>query len=302
MILMISLVFCLSDSLANLDSKFDEKALNANVVSMSLDGKTIYLGLDNGEIQTLDLQNLELSEIFRLNPIKDFMGDEIANKPTSISVFDGIVGFLYDLEVSKKAFGVLNGSEFKSYNLDGISPQYAYLLDENTAIFVSLSSEIVHFDLKNGVVKFKDKLTTSGITTASFSWDLLGLGCEGGVVFIYDAKEQILIKTLNSHKDSVLSLRLNQDKIMSGSTDKSVSFTDNFGTRKFQSDFLVYGVGLGDDLLAYTTQNSLKVFKFSGELVGEFAQKGAYMEFLEFYDDMLIGAGYDNKVYIWRVR
>ncbi|MCI5540206.1 MAG: hypothetical protein MR376_06545 [Campylobacter lanienae] len=281
-----------------------ELKLPANAVSINLDKNSLLIGLDNGELYDYDTNSKELNKIIELPKISNYFDNNIAPKIFSIDKLNDIIAILYESDNGAKSLGIIQNGMLKSFKMPTDGVKKIFLLDENSVVFVTLSSEVEYYNFKESKVVFDTKLSTSSTGDAAYDRKngILAIGIEGGVIFYFDTKLKKLIKQINAQKDTIYSVGLNGDLLISGSADKKTYF--NNGVKEFYYDakFLVYCVGISDDKGVFSTEDMIKIINKSGVVIKEIEYNGSSLNYLIFGSDDLIGSSYDNKIYFWSLK
>ncbi|MDY5519621.1 hypothetical protein [Campylobacter lanienae] len=281
-----------------------ELKLPANAVSINLDKNSLLIGLDNGELYDYDTKSKELNKIIELPKISNYFDNNISPKIFGIDKLNDIIAILYESDNGTKSLGIIQNGMLKSFKMPTDGVKKIFLLDENSVVFVTLSSEVEYYNFKESKVVFDTKLSTSSTGDAAYDRKngILAIGIEGGVIFYFDTKLKKLIKQINAQKDTIYSVGLNGDLLISGSADKKTYF--NNGVKEFYYDakFLVYCVGISDDKGVFSTEDMIKIIDKSGVVIKEIEYNGSSLNYLIFGSDDLIGSSYDNKIYFWSLK
>lgn len=289
-------------SFANLNHS--NLVLDSNVVALKLYEDELFIGLDNGTLQKYDMKDRNLTTILTLPKISNYFDENIPSKIYDISKFDEKVAILFEGQNGTKRIGIYD-NELKVLEPNFNYIKNIYFSDKNELILLSLSSEVHFFDILKNKITDSIKLTTSGLGGNDFDLknSKLAIGSEGGVIYMIDTKKRSLIGEIDAQKDNIYSLSLKEDSLISGSTDKSAFFKSGSESKLFGAGFLVYCVGLSKDYGAYTGEDFVAVFDTkTKELIKSIPYNGVSLNYLIFYEDELIGCGYDKLINFWRVR
>lgn len=290
--------------------------LSANVSALKLSNDELFLGLDNGELykynlkSTLDFlrakQNINPKTLLATTPkISNFFETNINAKIYDIDEYNGLLALLIEGNNGSKNLGILKqNSKLKIINLPLDNVKKIIILDENTIVLLSFSSEIYYFDLKSQKSVFSTKLSTSSFGDASFdrAQNTLALGCEGGVIFLFNTASKTLLSKIEAQKDSIYSLSLENSRLLSGSADKQAYYFDGLRAHYFDTKFLVYATALSQKYGAYSLENGINIIDKNASIIKKLNYNGASLNYLFFYDEILIGAGYDNFVQFWELK
>lgn len=277
--------------------------LASNVMSLKLDKNNLIIGLDNGELYKYSIENKELKKMIELPKISNYFQKDISPKIFSIDSYDGMIAILFEGDGGKKRLGILNG-KFETFDLPAEGVKKIFLLNKNIAILLTLSSEIQYFDFTKQQIVFKTKLTSSGFGDADFDRNesLLVTGCEGGLLFYFDTNQKKVLKTVPVQKDSIYSVGLYKNMVISGSADKSCYYYNGKMAHYFNANFLVYSVGISKDYAAFSTEDEIMVVDKNGNLARNIAYNNGSLNFLIFFNNYLIGSSYDRVIYFWSLK
>ena len=164
-----------------------ELKLPANAVSINLDKNSLLIGLDNGELYDYDTNSKELNKIIELPKISNYFDNDIAPKIFSIDKLNDIIAILYESDNGAKSLGIIQNGMLKSFKMPTDGVKKIFLLDENSVVFVTLSSEVEYYNFKESRVVFDTKLSTSSTGDAAYDRKngILAIGIEGGVIFYF---------------------------------------------------------------------------------------------------------------------
>lgn len=283
---------------------------NANVSALKLSNNGLFVGLDNGKLYKYELNALKSKKdgaskiLLATTPkISNFFNNNLNAKIYSLDEYNGILALLIEGDNGSKSLGILKNENLEIINLSLSNIKKIIILNENIIILLSLSSEIYYFDLKEQKSVFSVKLTTSGFGDASFDREqnLLALGCEGGVIFFFNTANKSLLFSKDAQKDSIYSLALENTRVLSGSADKQAFYFDGIVAHYFDAKFLVYATALSQKYGAYSTEEGVNIIDKNAKIIKHLDYNGASLNYLFFWGDILLGAGYDNFVQFWEL-
>ena len=200
--------------------------------------------------------------------------------------------------------------ETKTINLENESIKKALFLDSNTAIIGSLSNEIYFLDLESQKIKFSKKFSIASLSDFELSEDRskVAVGCESGIVYIYDYKNGKILNEFEFHKDNMYDIDYKNGAIVTGGVDRHAGVYNGNSIYMMRSNFLVYAVALSKDARfgAFMSDDMSDVDLFDVKGKSVFARlhteqstlNGIY--FLD--DDSVITVAYEKKVKFWRVK
>ena len=128
------------------------------------------------------------------------------------------------------------------------------------------------------------------------------LSNEGGVIYFFDAVNKKFLRKKSIQKDNIFSVAFYGDRAIAGSNDKSCYYENGAFSKFFDAGFLVYSVALNDKFGAFTDENGINIINVDGEIIKKIEYNGEIINNMTFYDDYLIGAGYDKTIHFWRYK
>ncbi|WP_170020196.1 nitrate reductase [Campylobacter sp. RM16190] len=301
----------------SLDIKEPYKIIEAhsNVISSSLINDKLYLGTDSGQVNIYDMKSEEFLEPIVLPKIKTHFTDDEFAKVFSIDELNGVLMVLSETSYGKRllhVYEMIDGKrvETKTINLNNESIKKALFLDPKTAIIGSLSNEIYFLNLETGNIDFSKKFSIASLSDFELSEDRskIAVGCESGIVYIFDAKERKVLNELGFHKDNMYDIEYKNGAIVTGGVDRHAGVYSGGSIGMMRSNFLVYAVGLSDDgkLGAFMSDDlsDIDVFEVNSKrILARLKTMQSTISGIHFLDDSsLISVAYEKKVKFWRFR
>jgi len=234
---------------------------NFGILDMKVGKDKLYVATDNGEVLVLDLEGLKVLNEIKIRKIKDFMGELHESDIYTVDELNGKILFLAQAEEGySELFVSENNSTVKV--LDKSASLYAKaakFVDDNRAILVLMSDEVVLYDIKN------KKILKRGVAGEYFysmmdispNRKFIVVGDEGGEVIVVDTdtlKRIKLFKDIN--KDKIISIATTDNMTSAGSRgDKMLAVYDlkSGDSKTKKCNFFVYVTALSPD-------NSLVVY------------------------------------------
>jgi len=313
------LLLCFSVLLLSAKSITYQYELNAtaNVTGMVSRGDIVYVGTDIGVIDVINWKEKKEIDKVELPKIHDFMGDLMGPKIISIDVSsdgkkilflaqaEGGSNHLYIYE-NKKINKVIDKKDVS------ILMSKASFLSDDKVVIVSLSSEMVLYDLKSKKELYHKQLSESSFGDFTFNEDKskVAVGCESGEIFIVETKSGKVLKVLSGvNKDKVMKLSFRKGKILSGGQDRQVGIYDvQTGNYKaLKSNFLVYAAALSPDArmaaFCYDEDNNIAIFDIDN-LSKKYLLKGvkSTLNTILYIDkNTLISSSDDRFILVWKI-
>ena len=312
-------LFCLTVLLLSAKSITYNYELNAsaNVTAITVKSDTVFAGTDGGIIDVINWKDKKEIDKITLPKIHDFMGDLIGPKIISIDASDDgkKVLFLVQSEGGGTNLYIYEDKKLKKViekkNISVMMSKARFVSDDKVFI-VSLSSEIVLYDLKNKKELYKKQLSESSFGDFTFNEKKTkaAVGCESGEIFIVDIKSGKVLKVLRGvNKDKVMKLSFKKGTILSGGQDRQVGVYDvqSGSHRSIKSNFLVYAVDLSPDAkmaaFCYDENNEIAIFSID-DLDMKYLLKGAKstLNTIVFIDkNTLISSSDDSFILVWKL-
>lgn len=308
--MLLNLAFCL-------DVKEPYKVIEAHssVISSALIRDMLYLGTDSGQVNIYDMKSEKFLEPIVLPKIKTHFTDDEFAKVFSIDELNGVLMVLSETSYGKRLLHVyetVEGKrvETKTINLDNESIKKALFLNPKTAVIGSLSNEIYFLNLDTGKIDFSKKFSIASLSDFELSEDKskIAVGCESGIVYIFDAKERKVLDELGFHKDNMYDIEYKNGAIITGGVDRHAGVYSQGVIGMMRSNFLVYAVGLSDDgkIGAFMSDDLSDIDVFdvnSKRILARLKTMQSTINGIHFIDEnSLISVAYEKKVKFWRFR
>ena len=285
------------------------------ITDFVIDGSKIILSTDAGTIEFYDVNTGKRTNLFKLSPMKDFMGESVATKIFSIDKSDSKI-----LIVTQGNHGfrnllvVVNDDTIKviDANRDKLMIKKARFINNDQILIGLLSNEIILLDINR-----KEFVYTSTISAYSFSDFYLSNNSqyaytsdESGIVHKIDVNNgKIMEEFAGNNVDNVYRVVYKNGVIITAGQDRRVGVYNTITGEKYyiQKDFLVYSVALSSDasLGAFTAseENDITVFKIaSGNELMKLKGHTSVITKMEFIDEhTLVSAADDDYLMIWKI-
>ncbi len=285
---------------------------HANVISSALINNRLYLGTDSGRVDIYDLQKERFLEPIVLPRVKTHFTDNEFAKVFSIDELAGKLMVLSETSYGKRILHIFEDvkgkrTETLSIHLENESIKKALFLDENTVLIGSLSNDIYFMDLRTQKITFSHKFSIAALSDFELSEDrsTIALGCESGIVYLFDHKNRKVLQEIQLHKDNMYDIDYKQGAIISGGVDRHAGvFTGS--TYMMKSDFLVYAVALNKNasIGAFMSDEQSDIDLFDTQtraIIARIKTEQSTLNGLHFLSDSeLISVAYEKKVKFWR--
>jgi len=281
-----------------------------------LDGEWLYVGTDTGKMQRYNMQTRQFGAEVQFPDIKDFMGDTIHTRVSSLDAMDGRFVMLTDSGIGGYAnIWMREGNVTQKLlsHKDKRSIVKIRFVDKEHVLFGYLSNEASLFDIANKKELYRVQLTESKFSDFALSNDhaLAAFGCESGEITVIDTKTGKTIKILSGiNKDNTYKVDFKNGMVSGAGQDRRGSlYTVSTGKGEYvEGSFLMYATGLSPSakLVAFAVdeQNNIAVYK-SSTLSKQYLLKGqkSTLNAIVFVDEeTIVSASDDDTVMVWKLK
>lgn len=255
---------------------------NANIIAFKHEQNALLFGTDKGELIRLDLQSKKPQLLWHLPDIQNHYEKGLKARIFSIDSLKNTFLLVSEGDFGSQNVSLCQNLAFKAKaNCATIKSPFAnikkaFLLDERTALFVLLSSEIKLVDLSGfasgqnsqNAAQKEFQFSTTSLNDAALSEDRQNLlvASESGELQVFDTKAWRLLANYDKiNKDTLDQVDFKGGVVLSCGKEKRIGIVRK-GEQKFlQKDFLTYSCALspsGDTAafasFAANSQNALE--------------------------------------------
>lgn len=286
------------------------------VTSLYIEGDLMYAATDMGCIQIFNWKSKKEIKSISLDPILDFMGDEI---PPKVYCVDKLKNHTQILALSQGKHGFRNlylieGDQIKKIidaEKDKMMIKKAYFMDQNQIVLATLGNEIMLFNINTKTYSYQKHIGTSVFSDFCLNEDKSQIAStdESGIIHILNSKSGESIKELKGQNvDNIYQLAFFNGKIIGAGQDRRVCVYGGSSAYHMESSFLVYSVGLSPDgawgAFADGEENDIKIFNTSSKsekclLTG---QKSTLTQIKFVEENYIISSSDDPEIMIWKWR
>ncbi len=281
-----------------------------------LDGEWLYIGTDTGKMQRYNIQAKQFGEEVQFPDIKDFMGDAIHTRVSSLDTMGGRFIMLTDSGIGGYANIWVRENNITTKLLsheDKRSIVKIRFIDKDHILFGYLSNEASLFDIKAKRELYRVQLTESKFSDFALNNDRTqaAFGCESGVITVIDTKTGKTIKELSGiNKDNTYKVAFKNGIVSGAGQDRRGAVYDLVtGKGEFiEGSFLIYATGLSPSAkhvaFAIDEQNNIAVYKTS-TLSKQYLLKGqkSTLNAIVFIDEnTIVSASDDDTVMVWELK
>jgi len=297
-------------------SPVDQIIVDGSAKDIVLDGNMLYIGTDTGKMQSYDIQTKQFGPEVQFPDIKDFMGDTIHTRVSSLDTLDGRFVMLTDSGIGGYANIWMreNNSTTKLISHeDKRTIVKIRFIDKDHILFGYLSNEASLFDIKAKKELYRVQLTESKFSDLALNNDRTqaAFGCESGEITVIDTHTGKTVKILSGiNKDNTYKVDFKNGMVSGAGQDRRGSLYDlSTGKGEFiEGSFLIYATGLSPSAkrvaFAVDEQNNIAVYK-SSTLSKQYVLKGqkSTLNAIVFIDeDTIVSGSDDDTVMVWKLK
>lgn len=278
-----------------------------------LDGSKMYVANDEGSVEIFDLATQKLSDEIFIEPIFTTKQTWQNSKVLSVDRKDGKTLIVSNDKGAYRNVWIHDGIALKNI----ISPdkklsiKEARFLNNNALILGTLGYELTLFNMDDSYSEYTVQPEQSSFSDIVVSADkkTMVTASESGQVILSATKTGKTIKEFKPlNLDKIFQLAYKNNVIITAGQDrKIVVYNKNEKPYYIKSNFLVYSVALSPSgqigIYSSNTDNDLQIFDTSNGKKRD-TLKGHYAlpTTIKFYDEKsLFSAGYENKIFYWRI-
>ncbi len=288
---------------------------NESVKDMVLRDNSLVLGTDEGKLKVYNLLQKKFTKIVHLPKIKDFMGDTIEARVSSVDFLNGKYLMLSDSGIGGYSdLRVLDNDKLVDIftENDKLPLVEAKFIDSNNILLGFLSNEAALYNIKSKKFLYRIQLSQSRFSKFALNKKrtIAAFACESGEVNLIDTKSGKILKKLNLNLDNIFSVDIKKDIVATGGKDRRAVWYNIKNNKKdyIQSNFFVYATALNPDATkaAFTldTNNNITIIDLATKSK-EYLLKGqkSVINSIIFKDNNTVfAASNDDFVNIWKLK
>ncbi len=290
---------------------------NESVKDMILgSNSTIIMGTDGGKLKVFDYEKKEFTKVIQLPKIKDFMGDIIDTRVSSVDYYHGKILMLSDSGVGGYS-DVRVHENNKTVDIftenDKLPLVEAKFIDDNNILVAFLSNVVALYNLKSKKFLYKQQLNQSKFSDLAINpqRDLAALSSESGEVVVIEPKSGKIVKRLNGvNLDNVYKVDIKKDIVVTAGQDRRAGWYNIKSGKKdyIQASFLVYAAALNPEAthaaFALDENNNITIIDLNTKskryiLKG---QKSTLNTIIFKDNNTVFAASDDNFVNMWKLK
>ncbi len=294
--------------------KIDVKDI-AKDLALGKDGEII-IGTDGGKLKVYNYNEKRFVKVIQVPKIKDFMGDIIDTRVSSVDYFNGKYLLLSDSGVGGYT-DIRMHENNKTIDIFTEDDKHAIIkskfIDDNTILLGFLSNEVALYSIKDKKFIYRKQLNESKFSDFALNEDrtLAAFSCESGEINIVETKTGKIVKKLNgANVDNVYKVDFKKDIVSCAGQDRRASWYNIKSGKSdyIQGNFLIYATALNPSAtmaaFAMDEKNNISIFNLSTK-EKKYLLKGqkSTLNTIIFKDEStLFSASDDNIVIMWKLK
>jgi WD40 repeat protein len=308
------LSFCLQA--ATVLTPVNQIEVDGSAKDIVLGGEWLYIGTDTGKMQRYNMQTKQFGAEVQFPDIKDFMGDTIHTRVSSLDVIEDRFVMLTDSGIGGYANIWMREGNITTKLLshkDKRTIVKIRFIDKEHLLFGYLGNEAALYSIPQKKELYRIQLTESKFSDFALNNDhtQAAFGCESGEITVIDTKTGKTIKILSGiNKDNTYKVDFKNGMVSAAGQDRRGSLYEvASGKGKFiEGSFLIYATGLSPSAkhvaFAIDEQNNIAVYKSStlSQLYLLKGQKSTLNAIVFIDEDTIVSASDDNTVMLWKLK
>jgi len=286
--------------------------------------KDIALGADNelvigttaSELKVYNYKDKKFVKSIKVSKIKDFMGDIIDTRISSVDYFNGKYLLLSDSGIGGYADLRINeNNQTKDIftENDKLALVKAKFIDDTHILLGFLSNEVALYDYKAKKFLYRKQLSESKFSdfALNIKRDLAAFSCESGAITVLELKSGRIAKVLTGiNLDNVYKVDIKKDTVVGAGQDRRASwYSIKSGKGDYlQAKFLIYATALSPDaskaVYALDENSNITIVNLSTKSKTAILKgQQSTLNTIIFKDNnTLFSASNDNTVIMWKLK
>lgn len=280
------------------------------------EGDMLYIGTDSGKMQRYNYNTKSFGAAVKFPDIKDFMGDTIPTRVSSLDVLEGKLVMLTDSGIGGYANIWLHENNTTTKILshkDKRSIVKVRWVDKGHILFGYLGNEAALYDIAQKKERYRVQLTPSKFSDFALNEDrsMAAFGCESGVISVIETQTGKTIKELSGiNKDNTYKVAMHKGIVAAAGQDRRGAIYDlASGKGDFvEGSFLIYATGISPNTkkvaFAMDEQNNISIYNTvtKSKLYLLKGQKSTLNSILFIDEETVVSASDDNTVMLWKLK
>jgi len=275
----------------------------------------LVIGTAASELKVYNYRDKKFIKSIKVPKIKDFMGDIIDTRISSVDYFNGKylllsdsgIGGYSDLRIDEN-----NQTKDIFTEKDKLPLVKAKFIDDTHILLGFLSNEVALYDYKAKKFVYRKQLSESKFSdfALNLNRDLAAFACESGEITVLEPKSGKVIKVLRGiNLDNVYKVDIKKDTVVGAGQDRRASWY-NIKTGKgdyIQAKFLIYATALSPDAskaaFALDENSNITIVNLSTKSKTAILKgQQSTLNTIIFKDNnTLFSASDDNSVIMWKL-
>ncbi|NOQ31265.1 MAG: nitrate reductase [Helicobacteraceae bacterium] len=277
------------------------------------EGEKLFVANDEGSVEIFDLRSRKLITEIKLEPILTTKQEWQNVKILSVDVSNGKILIVTSTNTPYRDVWLHDGVKLKQIIKaeDKTAIKEARFVDDDKFIFGTLGYEMILYNISDNYSSYKKHVEQSSFEDLVVSEDkkTMVTSCESGQVTLSDVKSGKVLKLFKPlNLDKVYQIAYKNGTVITAGQDRKVAvFPKNSQPYVIKSDFLVYSVALSPSakigLYSSNSNSDLQLFNVkTGKKMETLVGQHALPTVTKFYDEnRVFSAGYENKIYVWKI-
>jgi len=215
----------------------------------------LVMGTDGGKLKIYNLEKNKFTKVIKLPKIKDFMGDTIDTRVSSVDFLNGKILMLSDSGIGGYSDLRLN-EDNKTIDIftekDKLALVESKFIDSENILVAFLSDEIALYNLKSKKFIYRKQLSESKFSDLALNEtrDLAAIANESGEVVIVQPKSGKIVKRLSGiNLDNIFKVDIKKDIVTTAGKDRRAGWYNlKTGNKNYiQANFFIYATALNPD-------------------------------------------------------
>ena len=290
--------------------------VNESVKDMVLVNDTLVMGTDAGKLKAYDLVQKKFTKIIQLPKIKDFMGDSMDTRVSSVDYLDNKYLMLSDSGIGGYSDLRINENN-KTIDIftekDKLALVEAKFINSNNILVAFLSNEAALYNLTSKKFIYRVQLNGSKFSNFALNKEktLAAFACESGEIIVIEPKSGKIVKHLNGiNLDNVFKVDIKKDIVATAGKDRRAGWYNLTTGKKdyIQANFFIYATALSPDtsLVAFAMDenNNITILNLNtkSKLFVLKGQKSTLNNIIFRDNNTVFAASDDTFVNMWKLK
>ena len=314
-VLLLSMLFIYAQA-TEVINPFKKIVIDGGAKDMVVHGEHIYIGTDEGKMQSYNYKLGVFDKEVKFPDIKDFMGDVISTRVSSLDYIDGRFLMVTDSGIGGYANLWMHENNVTTQVLSHKDKKVlvkARFVDKEHILFGYLGNEAALFNIAEKKEKYRVQLAPSKFSDFALNADRsrAAFGCESGIISVIDSRSGKLITELKGvNLDNVYKVDIKNGTVAGAGQDRRGSiYSVATATGDYmEGEFLIYATGLSPSAkkvaFAMDEQNNISVYNSAtkSKLAIHKGQKSTLNSIIFADENTIFSASDDDTVIMWKIK